>query len=46
MWPFEEVDLGLDRQHCWADLEGEGLGETLWVTGLVIRQGKGEAQGW
>lgn len=28
--------MGLDQQHCWADLEGEGPDEILWVTGLDI----------
>ena len=38
--------MGLDQQHCGADLEGEGPDEILWVTGLVIGQGKREAKGW
>lgn len=40
------VDLGLDQQHCWADLEGEGPDEILWVTGLDYWAREGEAQGW
>lgn len=40
------MDSGLDRWNFWADLEGDGPGKTLWVTGLVIGQEKGEAQGW
>lgn len=34
------MDPGLDRQHFWADLETEGPRKTLWITGLVVGQGK------